>query len=251
MKKLLTSVLAAIMLFTVIPTKVFALDPVENEDEEESFYYDPAFNDIVSTQDDEEAIKMYLEVDAKNQMKAYMLRSAVTNQGWAVNGMQTFYQTDPAWANVTINHSPNQTSCTTIGKVGCALTSFAMIMTYGYRSSDNPLQVNNRLGNYACPFAYSNAASIYGVKAHQLAHSPQKEAKAKSLIRGAISSGQPVLVGMKKVGSPATHFVVVYGFEQYSNGQSYHFIKNPENNGKNTLEDYMAEWYIQRIYTFY
>lgn len=174
-----------------------------------------------------------------------MNRSAIVNQGWAVNGMQTFYQKYPAWANAPIG------SCTTIGRVGCTITSFAMIMTYNYRASDNPADVNRRLGKYACPFNYTVAASRYGVKAHQLAHSPQKEAVAKEKIRGAISSGQPVLVGMRKVGSKNTHFVVVYGFEQYANGQSYHFIKNPENNGKNTLEDYMAGWYIHRIYTFY
>lgn len=175
-------------------------------------------------------------------------RTSVIKEAWAVNGMQHYFQDDARWGNIKLNGC----STSTFSNAGCTVTAFSMIMTYNYRSWDTPPETNAKLGNAACPFVYTTAASKYGVSSHALATTPQVEATAKSLIRGALSNGNPVLVGMKKVNSDSTHFVTVYGFEQYSDGGSFHYIYDPEgNNNFGTLEQYMSNWFIQRIYTFY
>lgn len=260
MKKIKNILLSFLCLSLINMTPVLAENPPKDTNNDpmpmsSSFGYDPYFNDVITQPIDTDLVSQYLKIDAENQTRALSepndmsTYAYVTNQAWAVEGMVHYFQDDSRWANIQLNGC---SAGNTFASAGYAVTAFSMIMTYNYRSYDTPPVTNTKLGSYACPFNYSGAASKYGVTSHPLATTPQNEATAKSIIRGALSEGQPVLVGMRKVNSTSTHFVTVYGYEQYSDGGLFHYIYDPEgNNNYGTLEDYMANWYIQRIFTFY
>ena len=251
----------AVFVINICFTQVHAKNPTEINVSQNTRYtylgdgkiYDRDFNDIVDINDDTSLANLLISRDTAKQASLKNIpfplaaSAYVTQQAWATNGLQHYFQNDSRWAS-----SIMKTCGSSIGSKGCALTSFSMIMTFNYRSSDTPLETNSKLGAYACPFNYSQAANRYNVNSHQLAHSPQMEATAKSLIRGALIGGNPVMVGMHSTNSSNTHFVVVYGYEFYSDGGSYYYIFHPSSYTNNShLDQYMANYYIERVYTFY
>jgi hypothetical protein len=227
---------------------VFAQNPPLNDESDQQVWgYDPTMNDIISSSVNYELVDEYIDKAEFPIMQKGYLRSGVIDQAWAVNQIVKYNQRDSRWANTRLG------GCTsdTIGTAGCALTSFTMALTYNGRFNVNPLNVNSTLGTKACAFDANYSAGKYSMRANILAASPQYEEPAKKIIRGGLKSLKPVMVGMKKVDGSGSHFVLVYGFEQYGSNSFLHFIYDPE--GKNdyaTLEDYMVNWYITRIYTF-
>lgn len=154
-----------------------------------------------------------------------------------LSGFQNLQQSNSAWGNVVM-----QTCGQTIGKSGCCLTSFTMIQRY-YGGTDNPAQVNAKLGNAACPFVYGTAASKYGYT-YNLASS-SSVANFKSYIKGAIASGNPVLIGMEYAGG--THFVAAYGY----NGDEI-IISDPASVNYQYLSDYLNKGYtVYRLCTYF
>jgi hypothetical protein len=68
-------------------------------------------------------------------------------------GVSQFSQNDPEWKDDVM-----QTCGLTIGAAGCALTSASMVFRY-YDVATSPRTMNQCMGNYACPFYWSTAAS--------------------------------------------------------------------------------------------
>lgn len=121
-----------------------------------------------------------------------------------LSNFKNLQQTDPNWKNEIM-----QTRGETIGNSGCCLTSFTMIQRY-YGGTDSPKEVNQKMGDYACLFYYDVAAARYGYTCY--AASSTALSNYVNYIKGAIGSGQPVLVGMNNP-SGGYHYVAAYGFD--------------------------------------
>lgn len=121
-----------------------------------------------------------------------------------------YSQQDPAWKNVKIGFSNE-----TIGHVGCALTSVAMLLS-GHGYPETPESLNKKLKNNG---GFVDAAIVWGAVS---AIYPQIRTKPLILcydtdaplaqIDAALAAGQPVIVQVDS--SPArglqTHWVVLY-----------------------------------------
>lgn len=162
--------------------------------------------------------------------------------------MVHYYQNGQSWSGNIM-----QTCGYTIGSQGCALTSFSMVTDY-YGYSDNPGEVNTRLGSYACPLAWSSAGQRYNLDLVGSVHTQVSSSYAKDYIRGALRNNRPVIVGFIKGSS--THFVVARAFvkETYQPelgfyGNEYFYIHDPYS-GRNYkfIDDYLDAGYsIHRL----
>ena len=152
-----------------------------------------------------------------------------------LSGFTNLQQGDSRWKNEIM-----MTEGKTIGSAGCCLTSFTMIQQY-YGGTDSPAQVNSKLGNSACPFVYADAASKYGYT-YNLA---SDMSYAINYIKGAICSGNPVLVGMTS--SSGTHFVAAYGYDDNNI-----IISDPASRNYQYLSQYLNTGYsIYRLCTYF
>lgn len=133
-----------------------------------------------------------------------------------------------------------------IGTDGCALTSFTMIADYLRGLDYDPGQVNNIVGDYACPFTYELAGKRYSLELDVEVWTNQTVAQTAGYVADAISTHQrPVMIGMAK-GDNDTHFVVAYA---YSGELVY--IKDPASYDYPTLQDYTNQGYVvNRIFTY-
>lgn len=121
-----------------------------------------------------------------------------------LSNFKNLQQGDSAWKDVVMPKCKEK-----IGVAGCCLTSFTMIQRY-YGGTDDPKQVNAKLGEAACPFQYAVAASKYGYTYNYVTNSSTLS-NPTNYIKGAIDSGNPVLIGMKYSGG--THFVAAFGYD--------------------------------------
>lgn len=149
-------------------------------------------------------------------------------------------QTDSRWGDEIM-----ETAGLTIRDAGCILTSFTMVVRYnGF--SDNPAQVNNEIGNHACPFHYASAANCYGLSIYESAGSVS-DTSAINFIVAAVANDRPVLVALKNGSS--THTVLAYGYSG-----STIAIHDPETRWAtpySTLNDFFNRgWYVTSLYTF-
>lgn len=145
-----------------------------------------------------------------------------------LSNFKNLQQGNSSWKNVVM-----QSCGKTIGSAGCCLTSFTMIQRY-YGGTDDPSQVNAKLGTAACPFVYATAASKYGYTFNYVTNSSTISSPT-NYIKGAINSGNPVLIGM--VYSGGTHFVAAYGYDDNNiiisdpAGRNYQYLSQYTNNG--------------------
>lgn len=155
-----------------------------------------------------------------------------------LSNFKNLQQGNSAWANVVM-----QTCGKTIGAVGCCLTSFTMIQRY-YGGTDDPKQVNTKLGSAACPFQYAVAASKYGYTYNYVTNSSTLS-NPTNYIKGAIDSGNPVLIGMEYSGG--THFVAAYGYD----GDNI-IISDPASKNYQYLYQYLNIGYrVYRLCTYF
>jgi len=154
-----------------------------------------------------------------------------------------YYQNQQSWSNNTM-----QTCGSTIGKAGCALTSFTMVANY-LGSNDNPGQVNTKLGSYACPIYWYIAASKYGLTyGPDFNEDPIEVSKGKTWILGELRKGNPVIVGYKKP-TGGLHYVVCWGYGSFtSQGHLYEYyaIHDPTYGSK---EQYSLDGYLNQGYS--
>ena len=126
----------------------------------------------------------------------------------------------------------------TIFDSGCTLTSFTMTSNFMKSTNYNPGQVNTVLGNNACPFNWSAAASTYGLTHTLIARDLNGLARSnvENWIYSQISNNHPVIVGLK-LSSGSTHYVVAYGYADTGSEYIY-YIKNSNVGSTTTLNQY-------------
>lgn len=166
-----------------------------------------------------------------------------------ISGITTYYQNGgQPWSNTLLNGCVSQPY--TIGEAGCAITSFAMIASK-YGSTDNPGQVNTKMGSSACNFNHSLAASLYGLTLNPLAVNGSTISSNYTTMRGSLVLGKPLMVTLGKPGG-GYHFVILKSFIKYSDG-SYNFgIKDPTYNKFTWLSQYMnANYTIVNLRQYY
>lgn len=155
-----------------------------------------------------------------------------------LQNFKNLQQTDSRWGNEVM-----QTCGKTIAGSGCCLTSFTMIQQY-YGGTDNPAQVNAKMGNDACKFKFGIAAEIYGY-GWSIVQGEVDSTYYTNYIKGAIELGNPVLVGMRNQAG-GTHFVAAYGYD-YNNI----IISDPASRNYQLLSQYINEgYYVDTLCTY-
>lgn len=197
---------------------------------------------------DEEIIQIDIAEDLLNPADFEEANNALVARGQAAIRQRStnylnvphYYQNGQTWSNDIM-----QSRGLTIGSAGCCLTSFTMIQRY-LGGNNNPRGVNNALGNAACLFNYSTAATIFGYTISNYKHETVSDEYAIDFIAGAIDLGYPVLVGMEKDSDDSTHFVAAYGH----NGNTI-FIHDPAS-GRDyaTLDTYLQNYHVNRLYVY-
>lgn len=136
-----------------------------------------------------------------------------------------------------------QTAGFTIGEAGCAVCSFAMILTH-YGRESNPRWVNKIIGNYACPFYYEAAGNAFSLTVHA-DKDPKDNDTALFYIIGSIDDAKPVMVKMEKEGN--THYVAAYGY----NGTTISIKDSERSWNYSTLNTYIDKgWTVQKLISY-
>ncbi|MGC9394909.1 MAG: papain-like cysteine protease family protein [Anaerolineae bacterium] len=132
-------------------------------------------------------------------------------------------QRNPAWANEIM-----QTCGLTIGSAGCLLTSATMVFQF-YGSSKNPKQVNECMGNKACPWHFAEGAD----------NCSENKAGFLGIYNStydnfvwALSQGYPPIL---EVGA---HWVVIYGVSGSGTEDSHYYIVDPWDGNSKSLTVY-------------
>lgn len=228
-RKVLTSLILCIILRLSSMSIVFANtgDPLEYDDtlgnynKQNNFYYNQGKKEIES------------KITTKSYPKVKESKSL---------NIVNYSQGDSDWANKPMG-STEGWNCT-IGISGCLLTSFTMINDY-YASNDDPGEVNDTLGKYACPFWWSTAANKYNLTL-ETRQSISNNNYAKTFIKGALRNNTPVIVGFDKGGS--THYVVATGFDIMNDDTEYYYINDPGSKDYPIIQDYLDAGYrIHRV----
>ena len=146
-----------------------------------------------------------------------------------------YKQTDPQWKNAKLGGS-------TIGKVGCLVTSLAMLHTYTTGETTTPIDMRDKLkfGSGGDLASWSLVTDLgYTVETYSAGVSQANMQHIYELLR----DGKPVVLGSKK-GSYGMHFVIVTGYT----GDGEHFkasdftIHDPGYSARFTLADHLAEY---------
>lgn len=132
-----------------------------------------------------------------------------------------------------------QTCGLTIKAAGCALTSVTMVNNFFNGTSLTPVQVNTKLGSYACPIYWDVAASKLGISLKLVKSSGLTTSYINSELVTQLNNNVPVIVGMTYPDG-GTHYVVVKGYSL--SGSTYTFNINDPGKayGKTTLNAYLS-----------
>ncbi len=129
-----------------------------------------------------------------------------------------FKQTDSRWSWATLGSSGK-----TIGKVGCATTSIAMMESYRTGTTINPLTMSRRL-------TYTSSGNVYWPSHYTLVTTYSLDT-----VYRVLKEGKPVLFGVKNA-SGGQHWVVVTGCRASDNLTPADFyINDPASSYRKTL----------------
>ena len=145
-----------------------------------------------------------------------------------------FKQTDSRWSRVTLG-----TSGKTIGKVGCATTSIAMIESYRTGTTVTPDAMAKRL-------TYTSSANVYWPSHYTLITGYSLDT-----IYSILASGRPVLLGAKN-GSGGQHWIVVTGYTGGDRLTASGFtIHDPAATWRRTLTDFFNAYpYFYKMFYY-
>lgn len=168
----------------------------------------------------------------------------------AISGLGSYTQNGESWS------SSNMESCDlTIGSAGCAVTSFANNLNK-YQTGYDPGEINTSLGSHACPFDYSYSAAYYNLEYDNIFHSSSTTydktiAQALPTLFGILQDGYAPMIGLRN--GSATHFVVVSGYKEYSDGSFVlEIVDTLESPTYTSLIAYFTAGYkVHRIKVFY
>lgn len=161
-----------------------------------------------------------------------------------LSGIKRLVQSDPRWSNVIM-----QTCQKTIGASGCTLTSFAMVRNLLSGTNDTPADINNKLGNAACPFNWEIAKTAYEYTILTKVSNDNgiSNESAHLNIIGAIDEySRPAIVGLKN-SSGGTHFVVAHG---YTLDGDIIICDPAARNYTRISQYYNAGYFVYRIYVY-
>lgn len=184
---------------------------------------------------------------------------------------QYYSQTDSRWTSVPMKRTDGS-SCGTIGGVGCALTSFSMIVqTYGDKDGDSnllytPITVNQHLPQ-TCSFdptgwasSYNSIVQYVGSQTIDTAYKSDK-VYLRRIIAQQIANGNIVIVYGYDAQSNGTHFMLAYGYSRivdvYDTGYiavksaSEISINDPGYSARKELSDFMDKFEeVRKVYYF-
>ncbi len=159
--------------------------------------------------------------------------SILTNQTSCDSWGCYYNQRDSQWGNYVVNNSydcsDGSSSACTLAKIGCLITSVAMISTH-YGANINPLDIAINNNNFWFNTAYLNKGIIYA----------KGNAINRTTIAGYLTSdmvsNRPVIVGIRH-GTFGTHFLVI---KKYENGN--YIMNDPyiENGKDKIFTDYYS-----------
>ncbi len=138
----------------------------------------------------------------------------------------SFKQTDSRWANKLIG-----TSGKTIGKIGCATTSIAMLESYRQGCTIYPDTMAKRL-------SYSSTGNVYWPSHYNVTTSSKDFLKE---FYNILSQGKPVLFGSKNYNG-SQHWVVVTGFKGGELTASNFTINDPGSSVRATLSQFISDY---------
>lgn len=250
MNKIKKLILSLLMTATILsPIQAFALDAPEDEVEKQGSQNEPQtlYHDYLSIGLNDE-----YPVTNTGQKPNYIVsrRAYVTDSAWTNYGIERYYQDDYP--------NPICSGGGSLAQYGCTVTSFSMVLAkYGVYS--NPTSTFNSLlatgGIFAnCNMTWNASAvsrAFSGITMEHWINTGFKESTGMQTIEGILKTGKPVIVGMKELSTGNTHYVVCYGYEKYSDGGSFHYTFNPQRGRSETIEGYMAGWYIMDFTTLY
>lgn len=147
---------------------------------------------------------------------------------WASLNVSLILQTDSRWNNVNLpcGHSNHK-----YGNVGCAMTSYSMVMNY-YGNSTTPITVAetyqaNR--GTCCNFSSSLLVRDYSGRSTEPVPnvSTKSYSEIKTVIIGALFDGYPVVVKVDTDSNGYNHFVVCYAYVITTTGDIRISIRDP------------------------
>ena len=147
----------------------------------------------------------------------------------------SFKQTDPRWANKLIG-----TSGKTIGKIGCATTSIAMIESFRQGCTIYPDTMSKQL-------SYSSTGNVYWPSHYKVTTNSTDYLKQ---FYNILSQGKPVLFGAKTYNG-SQHWVVITGFSGEEITASNFTINDPGSNQRTTLDQFIAAYPVFYKYFSY
>lgn len=214
-KRIICSVLSMIMVFSLSLSSIAA--GYASSDTGENFV-----TDEMISESSERVKEMIAEGEMIRRTRAQQKKLSVP----------LLYQDDSRWANVTIPGCGN-----TYGKVGCAITCYAMMSRYFGNSSETPVTFGqkyyNKYGN-PCNQNASKAAAIMGKSATSAPS--MSTSSLENFIISSIDKGKPVIIYTNKFGS---HYITAYGYYITSEGNATIYIRDPESyDSGTTLSDY-------------
>lgn len=246
MKKILTTLICLLLVFGATNISAFAMDAPddeiidqnENNQNQETRYYHEE-----------------LPIRKSDQRPAYIpyprTRASLVDDQWNDFGVARYYQDDYT-----------KSVCSgggTIAQYGCTITSFAMnLARYNvYRNPeqvfDDLLHTGGILANCEMTWNASSFSRAYpGMILEHWKNGPNYlESEGMKTIEKYLKYTYPVIVGMKNPTTSKTHYVLCIGFERYSDGGAYHYTFNPQRGKAETIEGYMASWYIMDFTVLY
>ena len=122
----------------------------------------------------------------------------------STNGVPLFKQGDPQWSNEKLGSS------STIGEVGCAMTSTAMVLSKLKGQCVYPNELNSYLMKNG---GYSGNCIVWDVAARYVGSSRTWRNYTKDVIDDELNSGRPMVVSVKEYG----HWVCIAGRESDGN----------------------------------
>jgi len=136
----------------------------------------------------------------------------------------------------------------TIGGYGCALTSFAMLVSLN-NYSDDPGEVNQVMGSNACNFAWDAAETNYNLEQYRVSWSTLSETTAEGAIAGILEEEGLCIVGMFK--GDKTHFVLARGYNTGVGSIGIRIYDPESSRDYSYLQSYFdAGWSVNRLVFF-
>ncbi len=163
--------------------------------------------------------------------------------------MTLYRQADSLWANEKAMFCNK-----TIGSIGCAITSTAMVLDY-YGFNETPSTLTKKLEEWACPLEWDAIETRFGLHIVRKDSKLDKEQRlldkdyiAAEMVK-MLDKGYPVILGLENTRTQATHFIVIYGYKD-SPQLDFYILDPSVNSNYIMLSDVSSEWNYHRMVVY-